>query len=710
MVAIPLSPGPRVAPQASPTAVAPINPTAVGNAVAELGQVGVQASAQRMAFETQRTQALQAAKTMDYSTQIQALDNDLELQAQQTPSTPGAFQGLSVRLQADRQKKVEELLASEQDPIVKDLAMRSANTQAVQLKDRFNRYQLTKEAEYGQHVITTKLDRIGDELTQTSNPARIKQLENEISSTLSTGLASRYINYNFIESYQDKVKRISAARDAEAAQGAALNAYLDGSAFADPNNPKDRAIVDKAFDRMFTSNDPELQAKAIELSAKTSIVSPRLVSTISGLLTVGTPQQKVKAAQIVARLDAKNPRLISAFPQTIQAQALGINRSIEAGIPADQAVAFSEKNAEQNKSFDRARREQTFQMDNSKKLREKSIENLRGELSDIPWSRKSVEVPDAVIGQYEYLTKEFYMNTGASYEDATAHAKSVIKSQWKMTDIGGKPKLQRYAPEAVYSVAGLPDKWIKNQLIDTLSGKPDIEEKPAGLIAQGNIDLTKRIPLKNADGSISTLRSITVEADGEHYLIPTIQDGKQMTTPEAIRYFRRTGQHLGVFETERDANKYAKRASEFEYQRFKSGAKASFLGDGKFVADRLERPNYFKDKTPEEINDQIELAVDPASVSTAFPSYFISRVVDEFGRKELILDENNQYLRFTPDLSRTEEYKNSRSAREALSISPEAFAEDLYQRRKQKEEEKDRTRISPGKARAISLVGGEAFK
>lgn len=704
MVAIPLSPGPRVAPQASPTAVAPINPTAVGNAVAELGQVGVQASAQRMAFETQRTQALQAAKAMDYSTQIQALDNDFELQAQQTPSTPGAFQGMSIKLQADRQKKVEELLAAEQDPIVKDLAMRSANAQAVQLKDRFNRYQLTKEAEYGQHVITTKLDRIGDELAQTSNPARIKQLQNEISSTLSTGLASRYINYNFIESYQDKVKKISAAREAQAAQGAALNAYLDGTAFADPNNPKDKALVNGAFDRMIKSNDPELQAKAIDLSAKTGIVPAQLVSTVSGRLTVGNTQQKVQAAQIISQLITKNPRLVSAFPQTIQAQALGINRSIEAGIPADQAIAFSEKNLEQNKSFDRDRKEQAFQMDNTKKLREASITNLKEQLSDLPFSFKSAEVPDAVIGQYEYLTKEFYMNTGASYEDATAHAAAIIRSQWKVTNIGGKPKLQRYSPESQYQVQGTSNKWIKNQLLDTLSGKPDVEEKPAGLIEQGNIDLTKRIPLKNADGSVSTLRSISIEEDGKVVLIPTIQDGKSMTNSEAIRYYQRTGQNLGSFETERDATNYANRVSKFEGQRFKSGAKSSFLGDGKFIADKLERPNYFGDKTPEEINDQIELAVDPASIATGSPSYFVSRPVDEYGRKELILDENNQPLRFTPDFSKTEEYKNSQSAREALSISPEAFAEKLYQKRKEK------TQLTPSKARTVSLIGGEAFK
>lgn len=707
MVAIPVSPGPRVAPQSTPTSVAPINPTAVSNAISELGQVGVQASAQRMAFETQRAQALQTAKAMDYSTQIQDIDNEFELQAQQIPSTPSAFQGMSDKLQIARQKKIDELLGAEQDSVVKGLAMRTATAQGVQLKDRFNRYQLTKEAEYGQYVISNKLDKIGEELGRASSTAKVKELQKEMDSTLKAGLASRYINYQFIDAYQDKVKRINAAREAEFAQKAALNSYLNGTAFADPNSAKDKALVNGAFSRMINSNDPNLQAQAIELSAKTGIVPAQLVSTVSGRLTVGNTQQKVQAAQIVSQLITKNPRLVSAFPQTIQAQALGINRSIESGVPPEQAVLFSEQNLKENKSFERNRREQTFEMDNSKKLREENIENLKKDISDLPWSRKSAEVPDALIGQYEYLTKEFYMNTGASYEDATAHAASIIKSQWKMTNIGGKPKLQKYAPEAMYPY-GSSTKWIKTQLLDTLSGKPDIETRPSGLIEPGNIDLSKRIPLKNEDGTVSTLRSISIEQDGKAILIPTIQNGKRMSDAEAIRYYQKTGQNLGIFETENDAINYAKRVSKFEGQRFKSGAKASFSGEGKFIADKLERPNFFAGKTPEEIDSQIELVVDPDSISTNRPSYFISRSVNEYGLKDMIRDENNQNIRFTPDFTKTEEYQNSYLAREALSVTPEVFAESRYQKAKQME--KNKLKLSPSNAREISLIGAGAFR
>jgi hypothetical protein len=41
--------------------------------------------------------------------------------------------------------------------------------------------------------------------------------------------------------------------------------------------------------------------------------------------------------------------------------------------------------------------------------------------------------------------------------------------------------------------------------------------------------------LRNSDGSISTERTITLEADGRHYLVPTIVNGKQVAESEAIK-------------------------------------------------------------------------------------------------------------------------------------------------------------------------------
>lgn len=81
---------------------------------------------------------------------------------------------------------------------------------------------------------------------------------------------------------------------------------------------------------------------------------------------------------------------------------------------------------------------------------------------------------------------------------------------------------------------------------------------PKGLLERGNIDIHNRPIVKNPDGSISTVRSMSTNIDGREVLVPTVSDdGRIMTDDEAIDNFIRTGRHLGMFDNPDDATTYA---------------------------------------------------------------------------------------------------------------------------------------------------------
>lgn len=94
---------------------------------------------------------------------------------------------------------------------------------------------------------------------------------------------------------------------------------------------------------------------------------------------------------------------------------------------------------------------------------------------------------------------------------------------------------------------------------------------PTGQIEAGNIDLNNRPVVKNADGTISTVRSISTNIDGREVLIPTIsEDGRIMSDAEAVKQHRATGRHLGIFDSTGSATEYAKQLHDSQAKKYTS--------------------------------------------------------------------------------------------------------------------------------------------
>lgn len=121
-----------------------------------------------------------------------------------------------------------------------------------------------------------------------------------------------------------------------------------------------------------------------------------------------------------------------------------------------------------------------------------------------------------------------------------------------------KTALEHYSPEEIYNHLSQQN---QNQNQDSPTSTSTSTPTP---IEPGNIDLNNRPIVKNEDGSISTVDSMSFGTDRGEILIPQVaRDGSRVLEPEeAIKQYQETGEHLGIFKTPEEADIYGKQLSE----------------------------------------------------------------------------------------------------------------------------------------------------
>lgn len=89
---------------------------------------------------------------------------------------------------------------------------------------------------------------------------------------------------------------------------------------------------------------------------------------------------------------------------------------------------------------------------------------------------------------------------------------------------------------------------------------PGVRGSADGQLERSNIDLGSRPMVRNPDGSVSTVRSMSANFGDGEVLLPTVSSlGALLSADDAINAYRQTGKHLGVFDTPSNADAYAAR-------------------------------------------------------------------------------------------------------------------------------------------------------
>ena len=224
----------------------------------------------------------------------------------------------------------------------------------------------------------------------------------------------------------------------------------------------------------------------------------------------------------------------------------------------------------------------------------------------------------------EYMNKLMEGQTGASAQVIKAYAEhakitnlqplheAVVKQAFNEARMNFLASVDSFQKDISQNISQVP-------LSDAIShhNAPDIK-KPKGQIVQGNIDLNDRPQVKRDDGKISTVDSITIEEDGKFIVIPKVAPwGEVLTAEEAIDQYHQENQHLGIFNSQADADAFAEKLHQSEAKKLKGGGVDQ---DGNPVADPSTQPRIAPsiDSLQDNLN-QVIANIDAAGKSGLIP-------------------------------------------------------------------------------------------
>ena len=169
-------------------------------------------------------------------------------------------------------------------------------------------------------------------------------------------------------------------------------------------------------------------------------------------------------------------------------------------------------------------------------------------------------------------SKEASAPQGYSFEDLTPEQRDRLKGLMSSTqspEMGGGLNPDFLLNAQTFNATPLEKRKELFRLLATNQRAHGgvIRKDQGGLVTPGNIDVSKLPAVRNPDGTVSTVRSMSVNINGKEVLIPTVINGRVVSEEEAIQSYLKTGRHLGMFSSPEAATAYGKSLSAQEAQR-----------------------------------------------------------------------------------------------------------------------------------------------
>jgi hypothetical protein len=350
--------------------------------------------------------------------------------------------------------------------------------------------------------------------------------------------------------------RVAASRVEGAKQNASAQLIRSAVATGTPLDPSD-GEVRKALSAAFTQDaqgsavgSESWQGLATAYAARTKVLPEQAVSWTRAALRSPDPKVAGPAAQFVAGVEASAPEAAGQFDQNTKAFAAVVNQMIGAGTLPDKAVETARATVYDIRQDVVKQRKDAYR-DHAKQSSGSLSSFINRDFDTLLSSQPAASA--SMDADFNSLAARYFEKTG-DIEVARDLAWSDLKRVYGPSRVNGEPVMMAMPPERF----GVKPEAVRREIAAFITGKRELPEKAAGLRETGNIDIHKRPVVKNDDGSISTVRTISIGTDQGEVLIPTVSDdGRIMSNEQAIQQYRRSGRHFGVFDTAQNATAFA---------------------------------------------------------------------------------------------------------------------------------------------------------
>lgn len=287
---------------------------------------------------------------------------------------------------------------------------------------------------------------------------------------------------------QQRIEKQALKARKEAQEIASVWGAVNGGIPLDPSSPDGIKAVDKFYETVKT-NDPN--ADFSEVVLKTNIMPTAMKQELSGKLANGTTEQKVQAAQQLKVLHEQSPYLVSKMSKSDKAKASLIASYIQAGVAPGRAVEWAEK--ESTKATDAILKQRDKEAKKEEQLKFGAVED-----EFTGWFNRGIEaIPDDMRSDYELLARAYYVDNGLPADRASANALNDLRANWYKSDVTGRSRYMKNAPEVVFK-NGAGSDWIKEQFQEEYAKGVNGFEKPDSLILQADPILTRKgLPVYN---------------------------------------------------------------------------------------------------------------------------------------------------------------------------------------------------------------------